>query len=295
MNEAVSQDMHSSDRILPSTLEAPAKLTLSLAVTGCSANGLHAIEAEMVSLTLADELTFEAGDGLEVLGELRPSTGESEVPSGSDNLVCRALAAVGRRAGVSLLKRIPSGAGLGGGSSDAAAVLRWAGVVPDNPADPGDPAMQLALRLGSDVPFCLVGGRAVVSGHGEQVKPLQFSPADFLMVTPPFASSTAAVYAAWDALGAPRGRHGNDLEQAALVVNPCLAEWRDAFGGRCGATPRLAGSGSTWFVQVTADMRRTISQATERPLQVHGRSAQIRMVSTRPSLTCPPGAANASP
>ncbi len=84
------------------------------------------------------------------------------VPAGDDNLVRRALAAAGRQAFVRLYKRIPAGAGLGGGSADAAAVLRWAGVTD----------LTVAARLGADVPFCLIGGRARVRGVGEQVEPL---------------------------------------------------------------------------------------------------------------------------
>ena len=103
---------------------APAKLTLSLRITGRRDDGYHLVDAEMVSLDLADELTFSAGDGLEVVeaGSGLP------VAVGDDNLVRVALRAAGRTARVRLVKRIPAGAGLGGGSSDAAAVLRWAGV-----------------------------------------------------------------------------------------------------------------------------------------------------------------------
>lgn len=284
-------------------VEAPAKLTLSLVVTGTSPDGLHTLEAEMVALTFADELTFGDGDGLEVVDEtgqfglepgVQPSpagTREGMVPVGGDNLVRRALAAVGRRAMVRLVKRIPAGAGLGGGSSDAAAVLRWAGAVPHDPSDPQQPAVRLALALGSDVPFCVVGGRALVSGRGEVVRPLPFRPARFLLVTPPLVSPTDAVYAAWDALGGPRGTGGNDLEQAALAVTPPLAQWRDAFAERCGTRPRLAGSGSTWFAEVRSDAQ----EATAAPLEVGGQSAAVRLASALPAFTCPPGAASASP
>ena len=81
-----------------------------------------------------------------------------------------------RRAAVHLTKRIPLGGGLGGGSADAAAVLRWAGCT--------DP--DVAVRLGADVPFCLVGGRARVEGVGEKVTPLPFEARDYLLLLPPF-------------------------------------------------------------------------------------------------------------
>jgi 4-diphosphocytidyl-2-C-methyl-D-erythritol kinase len=69
------------------------------------------------------------------------------------------------------------------------------------------------------------------------------------LLTPPFGCSTPAVYARWDALGGPHGAHGNDLELAALEVEPRLRDYRDALADVSGKTPRLAGSGSTWFVE----------------------------------------------
>ena len=161
------------------------------------------------------------------------------MPVDDDNLVRRALGVAGRTAHVVLDKRIPSGAGLGGGSSDAAAVLRWAGVTD----------LVAAAQLGADVPFCLVGGRARVTGVGEQVEPLPFEPLTFTLLTPPIRCATPAVYRAWDALGGPHAEGPNDLEPAALVVAPELAGWRDRLGDATGQTPVLAGSGSTWFVE----------------------------------------------
>ncbi|MGQ0615771.1 MAG: 4-(cytidine 5'-diphospho)-2-C-methyl-D-erythritol kinase [Acidimicrobiia bacterium] len=213
---------------------APAKLTLRLQVVGVRADGYHLIDAEMVALDLADEVGFSEGDGLEVTG-----TAAAGVPSGDSNLVRRALATLGRRARVRVRKRIPAGAGLGGGAADAAAVLRWAGV--DD--------LTVAASLGADVPFCLVGGRARVTGVGERVDPLPFQEREFTLLTPALAVSTPAVYRAWDALGAPTGGGPNDLEPAALAVEPGLARWRDRLGDATGRTPALAGSGSTWFVE----------------------------------------------
>ncbi len=213
---------------------AYAKLTLSLRVVGVRHDGYHLIDAEMVSVHLCDFLTFSDGDGLEVVG---PAA--REVPVGDENLVRRAMRAVGRRAHVLLEKHVPAGAGLGGGSADAAAVLRWAGC-----ADLG-----VAASLGADVPFCLSGGRARVRGVGEIVEPLEFEERQFTLLTPPFSVSTAAVYGAWDSLGGPAGEGSNDLEPAALVVAPELAQWRDRLGEETGAPPHLAGSGATWFVE----------------------------------------------
>src|SRR5581483_7912421 len=210
-------------------VQAYAKLTLSLRVVGRRDDGYHLLDAEMVTVDLADTLTF--GDRVEIVG--------AAVPDDERNLVRRALAAVGRTAHVRVDKRIPPGAGLGGGSADAAAVLRWAGV--DDPA--------VAAALGADVPFCLRGGRARVTGVGEVLAPLPFEPRTFTLAVPPFGCDTAAVYRAWDDLGGPSGPAGNDLEAAALAVEPRLAAWRDELADATGERPRLAGSGSTWFVE----------------------------------------------
>jgi 4-diphosphocytidyl-2-C-methyl-D-erythritol kinase len=221
---------------LPAVIRAPAKLTLSLRVVGVRPDGYHLLDAEMVTLDLADRLELAEGDGVEFVG---PEAGS--VPSGDDNLVSRALALTSRRAHVRVHKHIPVGAGLGGGSADAGAVLRWAGVT--NPT--------VAARLGADVPFCLVGGHARVTGVGEVVEPLPMRSVagkEFTLLTPPLELSTARVYAAWDAMGGPVGPRGNDLEPAALVVEPGLGKWRDELGEATGEQPLLAGSGGTWFV-----------------------------------------------
>lgn len=215
-------------------VQAPAKLTVSLRVLGTRPDGYHLIDAEMVSLDLCDTLEISEGDGLEVVGQRG-----LPIAADADNLVSRALAAVGRRAHVRLVKQIPAGAGLGGGSSDAAAVLAWAGIT--------EP--QVAAGIGADVAFCVAGGRARVTGIGDELEALPFEARTYTLVTPPFGCSTVAVYAAWDRLGGPRGDHGNDLEPAALDVEPRLAAFRDELAEDVGVRPRLAGSGSTWFVE----------------------------------------------
>lgn len=216
---------------------APAKLTLALRITGVRPDGYHLIDAEMVTLDYGDELRFCEGDGFEVDGPCAPG-----VPTGDDNLVRRALAAVGRRAHVRLEKRVPAGAGLGGGSADAAAVLRWAGC-----SD-----LSLAAQLGADVAFCVAGGRARVQGVGEVVEPLPFVDRTFTLLVPPVHVDTARVYRAWDALGgsvATSPGSANDLEPAALAVLPELATWRDRLARATGQAPQLAGSGGSWFVE----------------------------------------------
>jgi 4-diphosphocytidyl-2-C-methyl-D-erythritol kinase len=215
---------------------APAKLTLSLRVTGVRADGYHLIDAEMVTLDYGDVLEIADGDGLAITG---PFAGG--VPTGDDNLVRRALAATGRRAFIRLDKRVPAGAGLGGGSADAAAVLRWAGCLD----------VRVATALGADVAFCLAGGRARVRGIGDVVEPLPVVDRTFTLLVPPVKVDTVRVYRAWDDLGGPSGLEGsvNDLESAALAVEPELAAWRDRLARASGRRPQLAGSGGSWFVE----------------------------------------------
>jgi 4-diphosphocytidyl-2-C-methyl-D-erythritol kinase len=240
--DSVTRDSVPGDPVAGATATrhlAPAKLTVSLRVTGVRADGYHELQAEMVSLDLADELQLDPeGSGLTV--GLEPHVRPEGLPGPGQNLVERALEACGRSAGIRLTKRIPLGGGLGGGSSDAGAVLRWAGCT--------DP--EVALNLGADVPFCVVGGRALVEGVGEKVTPLPFEPRHYVLLLPPFGVDTARVYRAWDEHPSRDGP--NALTVAALVVEPRLAAWRDAFGTWAGTTPVLAGSGSTWFVEAAA-------------------------------------------
>ena len=231
-----------ADIVTTDILVAPAKLTLSLRMVGLRADGYHLIDAEMVALDLADELVLghgpEVGDGSLRIEDRTGGTGCS-VPGGPDDLVARALRLVDRTADVVVRKSIPAGAGLGGGSADAAAVLRWAGF--DD--------MSAAAGIGADVAFCLVGGRARVTGTGEVVEPLPFEELVFTLLTPPVGCPTPAVYRRWDEMGGPTGDHGNDLEPAATDLVPELIRWRDQMGDATGQRPRLAGSGSTWFVE----------------------------------------------
>jgi 4-diphosphocytidyl-2-C-methyl-D-erythritol kinase len=213
---------------------APAKLTLTLRITGTRDDGYHLLDADMVSLDLADALTIDpTGDGITVGGPYADG-----VPTDDGNLIARALALVERTAAVHVDKHIPHGGGLGGGSADAAAILRWAGFTD----------LVAASQLGADIPFCLVGGRARVRGIGEIVQPEPHRSMVITLVVPPLHVSTPAVYRAWDALGGPSGTGPNDLEPAAVVVEPALARWRDRIAELAGMTPVLAGSGATWFV-----------------------------------------------
>jgi 4-diphosphocytidyl-2-C-methyl-D-erythritol kinase len=220
------------------SLRAPAKLTLSLRITGVRPDGYHLIDAEMVTLSLADEVNVDPGGG-SIAASGPYAVG---VPLDDTNLVAKALRLVGRTAAVTIVKHVPHGGGLGGGSADAAAILRWAG----HPTTPD--GLEVASRLGADIPFCLVGGRARVRGIGEIVDPLPHVDRTVTLVLPPLAVSTPAAYRAWDELGGPTAPGPNDLEPAAIAVEPELARWRDLIGDATGQAPVLAGSGSTWFV-----------------------------------------------
>lgn len=233
-----------------SRLEAPAKLTWSLHVTGVRHDGRHLLEAEMVTLELADTLELdelaETDERVETAGPPRfavvteyPAS-PSDAALGDDDLIRRALRVVGRRAHVALVKRIPLGAGLGGGSADAAAVLRWAGVT--------DPAV--AVTLGADVPFCCVGGRCLVRGIGELLEPLEPLARVVTLALPAFGVDTAACYRAFDELD-ERGRQHprNDLSRAAELVAPELVEVRRLLEERTDAGFVLAGSGSTLYCE----------------------------------------------
>jgi 4-diphosphocytidyl-2-C-methyl-D-erythritol kinase len=223
--------------VAPVTLEAPAKLTLSLRVTGVRDDGYHLIDAEMVTLELSDVLRVlpAARTSLHVTGPYADG-----IPTDAGNLVQRALELAGATAEVHLVKQIPHGGGLGGGSADAAAILRWAGIT--------DPAQ--AVRLGADVPFCVRGGRARVRGIGEIIDELPPVRRELTLIIPPLVVSTPAVFRAWDELGGPiDGVTANDLTAAAIAVVPELARWRDRITEATGQPAQLAGSGATWFVE----------------------------------------------
>ncbi|MFM8381762.1 MAG: 4-(cytidine 5'-diphospho)-2-C-methyl-D-erythritol kinase [Actinomycetota bacterium] len=222
------------------TMSAPAKLTWSLRITGRRADGYHLLDAEMVSLDLCDLVRIEP----ELSGVVSDGPFADGVPTDGDNLVVKALDLVGRRARVTVTKNIPHGGGLGGGSADAAAILRWAGWTTPDQARRG-------AVIGADVPFCVIGGRARVTGIGEEIAPLPFEDRVVTLVVPPLRVSTPAVYRAWDALNEDdrfSDDSTNDLEAAAMTVEPELVTWRDRIRAACDTRPILAGSGATWFV-----------------------------------------------
>lgn len=215
-------------------IESPAKLTLTLAVAGVRADGYHLIDAQMVSLNICDLISIEEASSTSITVDGPYAHG---VPTDESNLVHKALVLAGRAAQVHITKNIPHGGGLGGGSTNAATILRWADFT-DHEA---------ASRVGADIPFCMVGGRAQVGGIGEIIHPLEFMARDITLFIPPVHVSTPAVYRMWDQMGGPESDFDNDLEPAALAAVPELAMWRDRIEAAIGQRPRLAGSGATWF------------------------------------------------
>jgi 4-diphosphocytidyl-2-C-methyl-D-erythritol kinase len=215
-------------------VDANAKVTLSLRVVGRRADGYHDIDALMVAVTEPhDTLEIEEASASSLVVDGPFADG---VPTNESNLVWRALDAMGVRAAVRLHKRIPNGAGLGGGSADAAAVLRAFGAEPE-----------VAAGLGADVPFCMLGGAARVRGIGDVIEPVEQPESFVVIATPRFSCATAEVYRAWDDLGGPHDGP-NELELAAHRVEPRLAAFRRTIEDATGAAPTLAGSGSSYVI-----------------------------------------------
>jgi 4-diphosphocytidyl-2-C-methyl-D-erythritol kinase len=239
-------------------LMAHAKLTWFLEITGVREDGYHELRSEMTTISLHDMLFLdETGDHLQVLNPFM-----TEIALDEENLVTRALRLVRRRAGVRVEKYIPVGGGLGGGSADAAAILRWAGGV----------SPEVALTLGGDVPFCQLGGRALVEGIGELLTPQVYERRDITLIVPEFSLSTAACYAAYDELCADgwRPEGSNALEVPAGRVEPRLKATLEWLRAEIGPQVQLAGSGSSMFVEghLQASPERWDMTSPEGPLQL---------------------------
>ncbi|HEV7524736.1 MAG TPA: 4-(cytidine 5'-diphospho)-2-C-methyl-D-erythritol kinase [Acidimicrobiia bacterium] len=215
-------------------VDAFAKLTLSLHITGTRADGYHELDATMLSITEPhDSLVIRAASEttMRVTGPFAAG-----VPADASNLAWRAAEACGATVEIELFKGIPPGAGLGGGSADAAAVLTALGG-----------GIAGAAQLGADVPFCMRGGFALVRGIGDRLERGETPALSIVVATPPFSCSTADVYRAWDDLGGPHDDN-NDLRVAAEHVEPRLVEFRREVEAAAGAPAILAGSGSSYAV-----------------------------------------------
>jgi 4-diphosphocytidyl-2-C-methyl-D-erythritol kinase len=217
-------------------LPARAKLNLDLEVIKRRADGFHEIRTHMQSVALHDLIEAEPATHTTLVTE------GLAVPSGSDNIVLKALAALEAAAGrelptqFHLNKRIPPGAGLGGASSDAAAALRAAKTLHALSVD----LMKIAPTIGADVPFFLAGGSALAEGTGEHLTSLPTETAWFAIAWPGIELSTAAVYGAWDET---RGQTPNALRRAAERTDSRIKDFADSLG----AEWQMTGSGSAFF------------------------------------------------
>jgi 4-diphosphocytidyl-2-C-methyl-D-erythritol kinase len=263
-------------------VEAPAKINLGLRIRGRRADGYHELESVFLPLDLADEVRVEASAGEGV--SLALDGDAAGVPGGDANLALRAARAFAEAAGlgealaVRLRKRIPAAAGLGGGSSDAAAVLRALAALRPGRVAP-ERLQALALGLGADVPFFLDPRPAWVRGIGERIEPVAgLPPLPLLLVNPGLPLPTAEVYRAFDALApaltpedpTPRMRAlqalresggdvrrvarealadlvWNDLEPAATRLCPPVARLRARLDGLGALAVGLSGSGPTLY------------------------------------------------
>jgi 4-diphosphocytidyl-2-C-methyl-D-erythritol kinase len=261
---------------VPHRLDAPAKLNLSLRVTGRRDDGHHLLDSVVVLLEIADRLLLLPGcSGLRVEG-----AGAGELPLGADNLAWRGLVAgldgSPELACLALEKRIPAEAGLGGGSSDAAAAWRlgraWRGL----PDRAGEDDLRSLAAIGADVPFFAAAVPAArVRGIGERLEPLPAPERSVVLVMPPFGLSTAAVFA--ELRPEEWGVAENDLLAPACRLRPELGEMLETVR-RAGGEPRLTGSGSAIF-SLTEDRER--SDALASTLRDRG----LRVVLTRTRTT----------
>jgi 4-diphosphocytidyl-2-C-methyl-D-erythritol kinase len=263
----------------------PAKLNLYLDVLGRRSDGFHELETLMVPIRLFDHLRWEPRDSrgsTDFSLRYHPSTPRSlqaSAPPDTSNLVWRAIDLLASVTGreptgqITLSKRIPAQAGLGGGSSDAAATLVLANAAWQLGYSRRR-LIELAAQLGSDVPFFLAGRSAVCRGRGERVEPLFGLPRlDVVVVAPPEGISTAAAFESLDApplnSAAPQGGESllrqlvarltagsiaaatslmlNSLQAVAVRLAPWIARLGTAFASTGCHAHLLTGSGSAYF------------------------------------------------
>lgn len=230
---------------------APAKLNLSLHVTGRRADGYHLLDSLVVFLSEGDFVTVTPGPlSLTITGPFAPG-----LAPGPDNLCLRAARLAGREAAITLEKHLPVASGIGGGSADAAAVLRALKATPPEIA-----------TLGADVPVCMAGRPMRMRGLGDILSPLPVLPAlHVVLVNPGHGLSTPAVFGALerrdnapmpDPLPGFRDaaaligflRHcRNDLQAPAIALMPEIADCLAALDGAGAQLSRMSGSGATCF------------------------------------------------
>jgi len=250
----------------PLTLKAPAKLNLSLRVLAKRTDGFHEIDTLMVKLPgLSDEITFSPATEFSFLCD------DPTIPNDAQNLVVKAVRAFESATGtpplfsICLKKIIPHGAGLGGGSSDAATTLSGLNQLHGHPL--AVPVLyELAATLGSDIPFFLSTGASRCTGRGEKTAPVPSPPSlSVVLFKPSFPVPTADAYGRWQtSLEIPGIRYSpqelpgisliNDLERPVFQKHRFLAELKQWLLERRETTAALmSGSGSTVFAVLHAD------------------------------------------
>jgi 4-diphosphocytidyl-2-C-methyl-D-erythritol kinase len=257
-------------------VRAPAKLNLFFEVLAKRNDGFHEIETLMVPVSLYDILVVAPDPGGQVRLDCRwaapgAQDARGQLPAERENLATRAVELLRRRsgikcgAGIELIKQIPAAAGLGGGSSDAAAALLAANLV-WKLGWSREALAGIAAELGSDVPFFLGDGAAVCRGRGERVEPLVgIGPLHFAVVRPPDGLSTTKVYANCQVVQDPRPlaplvealRAGdmrrigrlihNRLQQAAESLSPWIGRLRWEFARLDCLAAQMSGSGTSYF------------------------------------------------
>ena len=238
---------------------APAKVNLTLHVTGQRADGYHLLDSLVVFASIGDTVTARAADQLSLTITGPQAAG---LPVSDDNLVLRAARLMGGGAEVSLEKRLPIASGIGGGSADAAATLRLMTRLRNVPL----PDAQAVLGLGADVPVCLVGRAVRMTGVGDSITPVPaLPPLDIVLINPGVAVSTPAVFRALhrrdhapmptDLPSWPDARsfadwlalQRNDLQAAAISLAPSIAEVLVAIRQTGCLYAGMSGSGATCF------------------------------------------------
>jgi 4-diphosphocytidyl-2-C-methyl-D-erythritol kinase len=237
-------------------LEALAKVNRSLRVLGKRPDGYHELDTLFQTIDLSDDLSLDEDERLtlSVSGGVLAADDRNLVLVAAKTLAARTGTARGAR--LNLTKRIPVGAGLGGGSADAAATLLGLNVLWGLGLSTEELRLA-AASIGSDVAFFLFGGRARGTGRGEQIEPLPDLPEESLvLLVPPFGLSTPDVYRklGTDRLAGPPARgpveamaDRNDLEAAAERLRPELPTLRASLLSAGALSARLSGSGSTLF------------------------------------------------
>ena len=238
---------------------APAKVNLALHVTGLRADGYHLLDSLVAFAEVGDRVTLAPWDGLHPELQITgPQAGA--LPPSDDNLCLRAARAMGGGVAMTLHKVLPVASGIGGGSADAAAVLRAMRRI--GRALP--PAAEI-LALGADVPVCLAGRAVRMTGVGEVLTPLALPEAWLVLANPGVALATPQVFQALTRrdnaplpslprlrgvaeLAAFLAMQRNDLEPAATALAPVIAETRAALTAQTGCLlARMSGSGATCF------------------------------------------------